>query len=246
MHSFTRLAVVTMMSTVLCSGSAMAQAATDSATADPSRHEVVFENEQVRVVRWTIPVGEKTLLHSHPDGVLILVNDYHARVTTPDGRTEEVNLKARSAVWRPATAHVEENLGNQPLRGVLVEPRQPSSALPAGFPDDVTADPKHAKVLFENALIRVIYEEYVAAATAPTHAHPDSVIVALTDMDGRYSNRDSHIAPGKTRAGDARWCPATVQGGQNGSQALAQIVVEMKRSPLRTQTAARQSEAPRQ
>ncbi len=104
----------------------------DSVTVDPAHHKVVFENEQVRVVRWVVPAGDKTLKHSHPNNLNINLTDYNGRVTMPEGKTSEVHAKAGSVSWRQAGIHVVENIGSQPMEGIIVEPKKPASARPAG------------------------------------------------------------------------------------------------------------------
>jgi len=55
-------------------------------------------------------------------------------VTTPDGKSFEVHDKAGSLTWRPAGIHVVENIGSQPMEGVIVEPKMPASARPTPGP----------------------------------------------------------------------------------------------------------------
>jgi quercetin dioxygenase-like cupin family protein len=144
-----------------CQGASRAVAQDlDSVKADASHHKVEFENEQVRVVRYRIAPGDKTANHSHPNNVNISLTDVNAKFTTPDGKTTEVHGKAGAVAWRGATTHVVENTGDKPIEGILVEPKQPSSALPAGAADEATADPKHAKVEFENDQVRVVRYHY--------------------------------------------------------------------------------------
>jgi len=106
----------------------------DSTKVDPAHHKVVFENDQIRVVRWVIAVGDKTLNHSHPNNLNINLTDYNGRVTTPDGKSFEVHDKAGSLSWRPAGIHVVENIGSQPMEGIIVEPKLPASARPTPGP----------------------------------------------------------------------------------------------------------------
>ncbi len=104
----------------------------DSVKVDPAHHRVVLENDHVRVVRWVIPAGDKTLKHSHPTSLNINLTDYNGRVTTPDGKTFDVHDKAGSASWRQAGIHAVENIGRQPMEGIIVEPKKPASARPTG------------------------------------------------------------------------------------------------------------------
>jgi quercetin dioxygenase-like cupin family protein len=79
-----------------------------------------FENDRVRIVRFSIAAGETTPMHDHPNGVQILFTNARARQTTSDGKTAEISGKARSARYRPALSHAIENIGDR-FEGVLVD-----------------------------------------------------------------------------------------------------------------------------
>jgi quercetin dioxygenase-like cupin family protein len=81
-----------------------------------------FENELVRIVRYSIPAGEITPMHDHPTGVQVLLTDARARQTAPDGKTTEISGKARTARFRPALSHALENTGDR-FEGILVDPK---------------------------------------------------------------------------------------------------------------------------
>ncbi len=202
----------------------------DAIKVDPAHHQVVFENEQVRVVHWIIRPGDKTLNHSHPDSLNINFTDYTGKVTTPQG-SSAVHAKAGTVSWRPALIHVVENVGSQPMEGFIVEPKKPASARPAGSPDPVAVDPKHHEVLFENEMIRVIRERRTPGTFA-LHGHPDNVQVLLANA------RIMLATPGGTpqefngKAGEVRWRGATQHSGEVAAgMPLDQILVEMKGAP---------------
>lgn len=228
MHILTSL--TTMLFVPALTAFALAQDDLDSINVDPAHHKVVFENDQVRVVSWEIAVGDKTLNHSHPNNLTIPLTAYNGKVTTSDGKTSEVHLKAGSTTWREAGTHLVENIGNQPMVGIIIEPRKPASARPAGSADPVVVDPKHQKVEFENELIRVIREHQ--SESFPMHGHPDNVQILLTDLNATLITADgkSHTVTGKPR--DVRWRIATQHAGQIlGDKPFEQIVVEMKGTP---------------
>jgi quercetin dioxygenase-like cupin family protein len=83
--------------------------------------KIVFENEQVRVVHYTIQPGQKVPMHGHPDNVQIPLTDATAESTGPDNKTTAVSLKAGEVRWRPAFQHSVVNTGSTPIEGVLVE-----------------------------------------------------------------------------------------------------------------------------
>lgn len=211
---------------------AVSQQDIDSIKVDAAHHKVEFENAQVRVIRWVIPPGDKTLNHSHRDNVNICLTDYNGRVTTPDGKTREDHFKAGSTAWREAGVHIVENISDKPMRGIIVEPKKPASARPAGAQDVMVADPKHNKVIFENAQVRVIRDSWGPGEKSPMHGHPDTVQVLLTDLKLNITTADGKTSPSEGKAGEVRWRPAAQHAGENvGGKAFEQILIEMKGAP---------------
>jgi quercetin dioxygenase-like cupin family protein len=97
---------------------AMAQ---DAAKVDAKHYKVEFENEQVRVVRITYGPHEKSVMHEHPANVAVFLTDGQARFTLPDGKTQDVPIKAGTAQYDAGGKHLPENTGDKPFELMLVE-----------------------------------------------------------------------------------------------------------------------------
>ena len=95
--------------------------AQDPVKVDPKHYTVVFENDAVRVLHIHYAMGEKSVMHSHPDSVAVFLEDQKAKMTHPDGKSEEVSGKKGDAVFSPAGAHLPENIGSGPIEVILVE-----------------------------------------------------------------------------------------------------------------------------
>jgi quercetin dioxygenase-like cupin family protein len=93
----------------------------DPVKVDPKHYKVELENDQVRVLRINYGPHEKSVMHSHPDGVAIFQNDIHCRFTFPDGKTEEQRFRAGQTLYMPAGSHLPENLSKKPFDVILVE-----------------------------------------------------------------------------------------------------------------------------
>ena len=113
--------IVTVLAVLTLSLATTAARAQDPVKVDPKHYRVEFENDQVRVLRIQYGPGEKSPMHSHPDGVQVFLTDVHAKFTYPDGKSEEVTGKAGQAVWHPAFAHAPESLSDKPFELILVE-----------------------------------------------------------------------------------------------------------------------------
>jgi len=123
------IASVLGLALVLIGGtSAVAQQDLDATKTDSKHHKVVFENDQVRIVRWQIPPGESTERHSHPALVNVFLTDIDVQITTDDGKTVNAKGKAGDASWRTAGTHVVKNVSDKPAEGILVEPKNAHAA----------------------------------------------------------------------------------------------------------------------
>jgi len=97
---------------------AMAQ---DPVKVDPQHYKVIFENDQVRVLRIHYGPHEKSVMHVHPNAVVVYESDTHVKMTTPDGKSVVSDGKTGDSQWTPAGAHLPENIGDKPVDAVLVE-----------------------------------------------------------------------------------------------------------------------------
>ncbi len=99
----------------------------DPIVTDGDKYSVVLENERVRVLRYHDKPGDKTLQHAHPDYVLYAESSFKRRLTFPDGRKKEVDVKAGSVDWVKAHTHIGENIGDTNTDVIIVELKEPRS-----------------------------------------------------------------------------------------------------------------------
>ena len=111
--------------------SALAQ---DPVKVDPKHYKLESENAQVRILRFQYGPHEKSVMHSHPDLVVVYLTDMQIKMTLPDGKSQEQSGKAGEAQWTPAGTHLPENLSDKPAEGILVEFKSKHAAKPAAKP----------------------------------------------------------------------------------------------------------------
>ena len=92
----------------------------DPVKVDAKHYKVEFENESVRVLRISYAPGEKSVMHYHPNAVAVYLTDGKTRMTTPDGKSQDMAVKAGAASWTAAGSHLPQNTGDR-LELVLVE-----------------------------------------------------------------------------------------------------------------------------
>jgi quercetin dioxygenase-like cupin family protein len=114
--------------------------AQDAVETDGDKYSVVLENDRVRVLRYHDKPGDRTSQHAHPDYALYAESSFKRRLTFPDGRKQEVDVKAGSVVWMKGHIHVGENIGDTNTDVIIVELKDAnsvvstaSSSRPAGW-----------------------------------------------------------------------------------------------------------------
>jgi quercetin dioxygenase-like cupin family protein len=112
---------------LLCFGFAAISSAQDAAKVDPAHYKVEFENAKVRVLRFHYGAHEKSVMHSHPDSVVVFLNDGTVKFTFPDGKTQDAPAKAGASAFTAAQVHLPENTGDGPMDGILVELKSASA-----------------------------------------------------------------------------------------------------------------------
>ena len=105
----------------VCLCLAVAIMAQDAVKVDSKHYSVVTENDQVRIVKVHYGVHEKSVMHSHPNSVAVFLTDGKAKMTTADGKSQDMSMKAGDAMYTPAGAHLPENVGDKPFELILVE-----------------------------------------------------------------------------------------------------------------------------
>jgi len=111
--------------------------AQDPAKVEPKHYKLAFENDWVQVVNVHYGPHERSSLHDHPGGVVVVLTAGHLRFTDQDGKTKEVYAKPGESRWYPAFKHKVENLGDTSYDAVYIGIKSKSLAKTA--PDAQTA-----------------------------------------------------------------------------------------------------------
>jgi len=207
--------------------------AQDAVKAAPEQCAIMFENEYVRVLRWTVPAGGKTAMHEHPALVSVSLTPGKVRFTMPDGRTREAENTAGEATWSEAEKHASENLGSSADHVIQVELKKAGAAGgavgTAGSPDPTRVDPEHYTAEFENDRVRVLRIRYGPNEKSVMHFHPRNVAVFLTDAQGQFTLPDGNKMDTHFKAGEVRWGDGEQHLPANtGSRPFELILVELR------------------
>lgn len=122
-HGFAVFAVLALLTTSPASADDRPAAREmDGLVASPQNFRLILENDQVRVLEYTLLPGMKDRQHTHPQRVTHIVSGGKLRIGLPDGRHIDLDETTGDTVWStPASPHDTENIGATPVRILLVE-----------------------------------------------------------------------------------------------------------------------------
>ncbi len=85
---------------------------------------VILENDKVKVTEFVSVPGADACgkgKHSHNERLVIAITDASIQMTTEDGKTQNLDLKAGTAFWGGTETHSVVNTGKQPAKFYAVE-----------------------------------------------------------------------------------------------------------------------------
>ena len=94
--------------------------AQDPTKVEPTHYKLAFENEYVQVVNVHYGPHEKSNLHAHMGGVVVVLTAGHLRFTDENGKTQEVFAKPGEPRWFPPFKHKVENLGDTAYTAIYI------------------------------------------------------------------------------------------------------------------------------
>lgn len=133
-------------------------AAQDPTKVEPKHYKLHFENDRVQVVDVHYGPHEKSEMHDHPGGVVVVLSAGHLKFTDQNGKITEVYAKAGEARWFPPFKHRVENLGDEAYNAVYIGIKGKLAATAADRGPDSPADAQK--------MIQIL-AEYAEAAAKP-------------------------------------------------------------------------------
>jgi quercetin dioxygenase-like cupin family protein len=123
--------------------------AQDPTKVEAKHYKLAFENEWVQVVDVHYGPHEKSTMHEHPGGVVVVLTQAHLQFTDQNGRTQEIYAKPGESRWFPPFKHRVENLGDTPYNAVYIGIKARSATARAGVEGGMDAQTKQILAMFQ-------------------------------------------------------------------------------------------------
>lgn len=102
----------------------MGKSLSQSGNSGKDAAQVILENDKVKVTEFVSAPGADACgkgKHSHNERLVIAITDASIKLTTDDGKTQNLDLKAGTAFWGGTEIHSVINTGKQPAKFYAVE-----------------------------------------------------------------------------------------------------------------------------
>lgn len=121
--------------------------AQDPTKVEPKHYKLDFENDRVQVVAVHYGPHEKSAMHEHPGGVVVVITGGHLRFTDENGKVKDVFAKPGEARWFAPFKHTVENVGDTAYNAVYIGVKGNKDVVSKR--DYVPFDPDAGKILAE-------------------------------------------------------------------------------------------------
>lgn len=105
------------------------ESAPDPVPLYPENYKVLFEDDRVRVLDFTLKKGASEVFHRHPPNVAVFLAEFTIRFKLPDGKMAIRDAHPGDVTYSSESViHSPENIGATDAHGILIELKQPASA----------------------------------------------------------------------------------------------------------------------
>jgi len=217
---------------VFVASAAFAQGSRDAVAVDPAHHQVILENDHVRVFQALASPGARSPMHTHPPFVFVSLGRARLRMTGADGAAQIFDMHPAQVVWVPTAEHSWELLSGQ-AQVIGVETKAARQGTVRGpvsrsAADPVIVDPTHHHVILENEHARVFEVLASPGAKSPMHTHSPFVLISMERARARLTLPDGSTAILDLHPGQALWLENASHSWEILSGQLTVIGVEVK------------------
>jgi quercetin dioxygenase-like cupin family protein len=209
-----------------------AQTSRDAVTVDAEHHQVILENDYVRVLRAMAGTGARSPIHTHPASVIVSLGNVRARHNFTGAPGPQImDFTTGQVIFSPPFEHSWQILSGQ-VSVVAVELKRPAPASTPPLPptDAVTVDPGTHHVVLDNEHVRVFQVLASDGARSPMHSHSRGMVL-ISAGRGRVNltNKDGTRAMLDFFPGQALWLdPGVTHSWELPAGTLSLTVVEVK------------------
>ena len=203
----------------------------DAVKANPNLYKVLADTMGIRVLEATYMPGDSSVMHSHTDYALYVIDGGAAEFTGKDGAKMVNNMKSGMENIRGAEVHSVKNVGKTPVKVVIVETTRPQGAGAANPLDATKVAANRYKLIKDSLGLRIIEATYKPGESSVMHSHPDLALYVISGGGNtEFTGKDGKKNVMQMKAGTAGITPASTHSVKNtGKETTKVLLVEVNR-----------------
>lgn len=203
----------------------------DPVVVNPDVYKVLHEDDRVRILDMTLPVGVTDGMHSHPDEAVYFIAGSKVRIHLPEGEPLEMDVPDGAPLSHEAWTHSVENIGDRAIHAIVVEQkpgaRDSAGVVPEGMAANETS-PDNYSVLLQDERVRMLDMHLPAGQSDNDHVHPSEAVYFLTGGKAKIHLPDGNVAEVEIPDGGTLSNPSWEHYVENvGDTEIHAIVVEL-------------------
>lgn len=193
----------------------------------PDKVNTVFENDFVRVDHFMLKPGDSLPLHKGGQRAVYALSDYTIKWTEGE-KVSEKSWKKGDIHWHDSLAHAAENIGDTGAEYLVLTRKD--AALPETEDYDISQDASqldsaHAKIILDNAHLRVIEVKLPAGDSQAMHQGINRLIYSLSSYQIKYTSDQMESKEMQMEEGEFHWHGADQHAVENIGETLAHYLI---------------------
>jgi len=208
----------------------------DAVVVNPDVYKVLHEDDRVRILEMSLPVGVNDGMHSHPDEAVYFIKGSKVRIHLPEGEPLEMDVPDGAPLSHEAWTHSVENIGDSDLHAIIVEQKSGARDSAGVVPDGMAAaetSPDYYSVLLEDERVRMLDMHLPAGQKDNDHVHSAEAAYFLSGGKANIHLPDGNVIEAEVPDGGTLSNPSWEHYVENvGDTDIHAVVVELKQPAM--------------
>ncbi len=152
----------------------------DATVAAADHYKLLSEEGNVRVIQMTLPAGAQDNLHSHKHETVYFLSGGHANIHVGD-QVVDATIPDGHVMHHGPWTHSVKNVGDAPIRAIILEQMGPASVAPMeGYKDATVAAAANYTLLSAEGSMRVIHMKLGPGQRDKMHSHYQETVYFIS------------------------------------------------------------------
>jgi quercetin dioxygenase-like cupin family protein len=213
---------------------AAAETTPDAVKAAPNFYKTLQDTLGIRIVEADYKPGDSSVLHSHSDYALYVIQGGKTEFIGKDGSKMDAEMKSADENIRAAEVHSVKNTGKTEVKVLLIEVNRPmgTTSFDASMDASKVAGNLY-KVTKDTMGIRILHATYKPGESSAMHSHPDLALYVIAGGTVEFTGKDGKKMKSELKTGESAVVPAETHSVKNIGKTTAKVLLVEVNRPLK-------------